>query len=87
MRPLILFPANEDYVEPSVITLTFSPGEMQKSFTVMTVNDDTNELDESFGAVLENQNNAMIGLARLATVNIRDEDSKHQFQRNDGIAL
>ena len=61
-------------------TLTFQPGETQKTITVNTIDDSFSESDESFGVALSASNNARISRV-LATGTIQDNDSGLPFLR------
>lgn len=61
-------------------TLTFQPGETQKTVTIETIDDSFSESDESFGVALSASNNARISRV-LATGTIQDNDSGLPFLR------
>ncbi len=57
--------------------MTFAPGVTRVLLPVETVEDNTNELDEAFTAVLdEPTGGAVIDSASMADINIRDDDRK-----------
>ncbi len=65
--------ANEDYVPATDQTLTFAPGETQKTIMVATIDDDIVDPDESMSIVLSSPTGAAIGV-REAEGPIEDND-------------
>jgi hypothetical protein len=65
---------NSDY-KPVGGSLTFSPGEVTKSFKVTALADELNEPSESFAISLSGVTNASVGEPQLATVIITDSDA------------
>ena len=57
-------------------TITFQPGETEFNFTVPTVDDDINELTETFTAVLSDPIGAMLGTDTTAMIMINDNDGE-----------
>jgi predicted AlkP superfamily pyrophosphatase or phosphodiesterase len=62
-----------DYDSQGPATLTFAPGETQKTISVLVRGDTLDESDESFGVRFSGQSNAELG-DRDATVTIVDDD-------------
>ncbi len=56
-------------------TLTFNPGETQKSLNVLIIDDVFLEHDETFTVTLSNPKGAALGTLNTATVTIRDNDT------------
>lgn len=56
-------------------TLSFNPGETQKSLTVLLIDDVFIEQDESFTVTLSNPKGAALGSLNTATVTISDNDT------------
>jgi hypothetical protein len=66
---------NQDYVGTSG-TLTFGPGETQRTITVQILNDGLIESTENFSVILSNPGpGASIGVASTATIDISDDDN------------
>ena len=76
---------SSDYTAVQNQTLTFAPGETQKSITVATSNDDQVEAPESFSVLLSSPVGASIStISANATIN--DNDSPLQFISSDVLA-
>lgn len=66
---------NSDYM-PTVGTVSFGPGEVEKSFTVSLLDDGLNEGDETFLVSLKNPSSgAVLGGPSMAGVRIVDDES------------
>ncbi len=86
--------AGGDYV-PAFGTLTFEPGDTAQSFTIMILDDDLDEGDETFFVTLENPVRAMISAPNPITVTIVDDDvtqvafssDTYRVGEDDGPAL
>lgn len=57
-------------------TLTFAPGETTRTVTVMTTEDEVNDPNEMFDAVLRNPSGADLGPNSRAVLTINDDDGK-----------
>jgi len=66
--------ANQDYV-PTSGTLTFNPGESRKNFSVVIINDNVAEGQETFTVELSSPGNAALGTTRSTIVTINDDDN------------
>jgi PKD repeat protein len=71
--------AGNDYTAVSN-TLTFSPGETTKSFTVQVLEDAVDEPDETINLTLSNPTNASLGGPANATLTITDNDDSPGIQ-------
>lgn len=67
--------AGSDYTEAKG-TLTFAPGEMEKTFTVAVTQDSEDEGNETVKLALSNPVNTAIGNVPTATLTIADDDQK-----------
>lgn len=65
--------AGQDYVTTNG-TLTFAPGDVVKSFTVETIDDDDAEFSEIFGVSLSNPTNGILWVPKSAVMIIIDND-------------
>jgi len=69
-----------DYTAISGI-ITFAPGELSKSFSVLVTDDGVKEPNETFNVVLSNPANAVLGNPASATVTIFDNDKRTRSPR------
>ena len=77
---MIAFTTEGDDYTPLFATVVFSPGVTMAEVLVETVEDDSDETDETFTAVLsEPSEGAVIGSTMTATVNIRDDDGEDHY--------
>ena len=78
--------AGEDY-EPNTGTLVFEPGETEKTVTVVVTDDDLDETRvEDFRVVLENPDNATVGVG-TAIVAIEDDDRRPRLSIVDDVEV
>ncbi|HEY0174273.1 MAG TPA: Calx-beta domain-containing protein [Pyrinomonadaceae bacterium] len=76
--------AGTDYV-PRSETLTFAPGETEKTFNIQLINDEVIDPDETVTLALrEPTGNAVLGTPRVATLSIEDDDP-HRFHFSDPV--
>ncbi len=68
--------AGQDYVAFATTTLTFAPGEMNKSIPVQILEDDDTEGPEQFKTVLSNASNAIISGDGEGTITINDNEAR-----------
>ena len=74
-----------DLAGPLTGTLTFSPGDISKTFTVSTAEDTTDEADETFTVTLSGPTNATLGDA-TGTGTIADDDGAPSLSVADAAA-
>ena len=65
----------DDYTEDSG-TLSFSPGDTEKTISVVTTDDSIDEGNERFTVRLTSATSARLGAARTSTVTITDDDTR-----------
>ena len=64
---------NVNYVPIPISTLTFAPGETQKTITVQTLNDGTANTNTTVSLLIQNPTGADLGPSRTSSISIRDE--------------
>ena len=67
--------AGTDFTAVPATTLTFMPGDTTATFTVSTVDDTTDEANETFTVTLSNPTNATLAVDPTATGTIGDDDA------------
>ena len=73
----LLFIAPSDYSSVISQSVTIPAGEFEAFVEVSTINDEINEVFETFTASLSNATNAMVGENATASIIISDDDSKY----------
>ncbi|WP_373544705.1 NPCBM/NEW2 domain-containing protein [Chamaesiphon sp.] len=63
---------NVNYVPLPLATLTFAPGETQKTIAVQTLNDNTPNTDKTVSLLIQNPTGADLGPSRTASIAIKD---------------
>jgi hypothetical protein len=63
---------NVNYVPIPISTLTFAPGETQKTITVQTLNDGTANTNTTVSLLIQNPTGADLGPSRTSSIAIRD---------------
>ena len=71
-----MFAASSDYTAVFQ-ALTFAAGTVRQTVSVPIINDNTNENGERFTAQLSNVQGASLGPTSTATIDIEDDDRKH----------
>jgi glucose/arabinose dehydrogenase len=66
---------NINYVPIPRTTLTFAPGETQKTVTVKTLNDNVSDINTTVSLLVENPTGADLGPSRTSNISIRDKSS------------
>ncbi len=63
---------NVNYVPIPLMTLTFAPGETQKTVTLQTLNDGTPDTNKTVSLLIQNPTGADLGPSRTSSISIRD---------------